>query len=364
MRFPSIFLLQLSGLTLAASLDKQQANNFLGGHKRVTRKAKQKSQSWEYEESPWEEALEWVDENKESRNLDEEDVENFKDCTEEYTESYEHYDEAMEKSFSLNRPRYDCSIGGRLFLEKVPDSYKDWNEKKQNYKYQEGTADTSWNWQDGPRDKYSGPSWMGDLPDNIKNRPITTIAIPGSHDSFAHDLDTSSALAQNSADIVKKIEKYSKYFKYTKYFRPFDKGFKTIVKNWGVTQDYDIARQLNIGIRYLDLRVMRKIDSPHKPLYTAHSLYAERLDVILKKVKSFLNKDESKKEVVILHFQHLIDMSYNDYNELIAMIDRIIGREIIYENGGDFPSNLKLKDLQNSGKKVIIIYGKELGLWR
>ena len=110
------FLLPLTliGLTLAASLDKQQANNFLGGHKRVTRKV---NRPWEYKESPWEQALEWVRDNKEDQKengtFDEEDYEDFKDCTEEYTEVYEHYDEAMEKHLRVNRPRYDCSIGGK-----------------------------------------------------------------------------------------------------------------------------------------------------------------------------------------------------------------------------------------------------------
>ena len=72
---------------------------------------------------------------------------------------------------------------------------------------------------------------------------------------------------------------------------------------------------------------MRKIDSPNKGhFYTAHALYAVKLDTILSQVKSFLNSNHQ--EVVILHFQHLYDLSNSDYNDLISMIDRIIGREI------------------------------------
>ena len=96
---------------LKINQNKQQANDFLGAHTRVARKV---NRPWEYKESPWEQALEWVRDNKKSRNFDEEDYEDFKDCTEEYTETYEHYDEAMENNMRVNRPYYGCSIGGRV----------------------------------------------------------------------------------------------------------------------------------------------------------------------------------------------------------------------------------------------------------
>ena len=89
------------------------------------------------------------------------------------------------------------------------------------------------------RNAYDGPSWMKNLPDYIKNRPITTIAIPGSHDSFAHQLDTSSGFSQNAPGVVKTIGKY------TKYVGVVDKHIvKNVVKAWSITQDQDVAEQL------------------------------------------------------------------------------------------------------------------------
>ena len=32
-------------------------------------------------------------------------------------------------------------------------------------------------------------NWMGKLPDHVRNRPVTTLAIPGSHDSATYELD-------------------------------------------------------------------------------------------------------------------------------------------------------------------------------
>ena len=32
-------------------------------------------------------------------------------------------------------------------------------------------------------------NWMGQLPDHVKSRPVTMLAIPGSHDSATYELD-------------------------------------------------------------------------------------------------------------------------------------------------------------------------------
>ena len=32
-------------------------------------------------------------------------------------------------------------------------------------------------------------NWMGQLPDHVRSRPVTTLAIPGSHDSATYELD-------------------------------------------------------------------------------------------------------------------------------------------------------------------------------
>ena len=66
---------------------------------------------WEYKESPWEQAREYVSKNKRKNNYNEEDVHDFYECTEEYDETYEDYDEAMENRMDVRRPPYYCKVG-------------------------------------------------------------------------------------------------------------------------------------------------------------------------------------------------------------------------------------------------------------
>ena len=66
---------------------------------------------WEYKESPWEQAREYVSKNKRKNNYRERDVHDFYECTEEYDETYEDYDEAMENRMDVRRPPYYCKVG-------------------------------------------------------------------------------------------------------------------------------------------------------------------------------------------------------------------------------------------------------------
>ena len=40
-----------------------------------------------------------------------------------------------------------------------------------------------------PSDVLDPSNWMFQLPEHVKSRPITTLAIPGSHDSATYELD-------------------------------------------------------------------------------------------------------------------------------------------------------------------------------
>ena len=93
--------------TSASTIPKEKAADFLG-HNRVPRKV---NMPWEYKESPWEQAREYVSKNKRKNNYRERDVHDFYECTEEYDETYEDYDEAMENRMDVRRPNYYCKVG-------------------------------------------------------------------------------------------------------------------------------------------------------------------------------------------------------------------------------------------------------------
>lgn len=79
--------------------------------------------------------------------------------------------------------------------------------------------------------------WMGQLPPNLQQQLISNIVIPGTHDSGTAGL----SLGGRIIDTFRNISR---------------------------CQDFDIATQLQMGIRFLDIRVAT--DTPHQYSYIVH----------------------------------------------------------------------------------------------
>jgi len=90
-------------------------------------------------------------------------------------------------------------------------------------------------------------NWMSQLPDNARSRPLTELVIPGSHDSFAYNLETSLGYAPDLADtgVADIVETLSKALP----------SIRLVVHNWSKTQQLSFADQLKSGIRFFDIRV-------------------------------------------------------------------------------------------------------------
>ncbi|CAF0952656.1 unnamed protein product [Rotaria sordida] len=91
-----------------------------------------------------------------------------------------------------------------------------------------------------PREKHI--EWITNLPASLHDEPISKLAIPGSHNSFAYDL-TRTAGPDLSVGLRR--------------FLPLIGCF---IKRWSVTQKETFIGQLETGIRYFDLRVCRMTD--------------------------------------------------------------------------------------------------------
>ncbi|GMS94372.1 hypothetical protein PENTCL1PPCAC_16547, partial [Pristionchus entomophagus] len=190
--------------------------------------------------------------------------------------------------------------------------------------------------------------WMTNLPMEVKRRPITNIAIPGSHDSFAFSSSLSTALpvANDASSTMVKAGKIP--------------GVRTFIKRWAVTQNLTISKQLEAGIRYLDLRVSNP-PSKHNPenlLRSAHSLYGAPLLEMIESVKEFLMKHP--KEVVLIDMNHLYGFDDELDKIFFDMINDILGVLSISQLV-PAPSNLRpismytLEKMQRYGQNVILI---------
>merc|ERR1712110_1371209 len=203
--------------------------------------------------------------------------------------------------------------------------------------------------------------WMTNLPNNIRELSILDLAIPGSHDSFAKNLDQEEPLAQNmDAKVLIDIENIidGLIFPVREVLNlAFDGIVKKIVHNWAVTQHSTITEQLHNGIRYFDLRTM-----PHKEkgtLYNAHSLYGPSTQHVLRSIQHFQSNNPD--ELVFIDFHKFHDMSSNDYDKLARMLNTKFGSKLCQPpNDEDRPiSTMTLNSLRNENCNVIALYPNE-----
>ncbi|CAC5419438.1 PI-PLC X domain-containing protein 2,PI-PLC X domain-containing protein 3 [Mytilus coruscus] len=183
-------------------------------------------------------------------------------------------------------------------------------------------------------------NWMSRLPEHLHTVPLNQLAIPGSHNSYSYDLDTNSEIGPDKADI-----------------RPFISMFgdmgKSVMKEWSVTQYLTFRQQLEHGVRYFDLRVASRKDK--EGIFFLHSLYGMPVASGLDEIKSFL--DEHPKEIILLDFNHLFDMTSNHHEKLLYLILRTFESKMCPHLDMD---SVNLSMMWEQGLQVIVFYHNDV----
>jgi 1-phosphatidylinositol phosphodiesterase len=173
--------------------------------------------------------------------------------------------------------------------------------------------------------------WMSDIPDDTK---LSNIIMPGSHDAGMSVVQGKRAV-----------------------------GFGWAVPDASIiTQDLDIAGQLNAGTRFFDIRVYNwgKI---HGELYTGHFAeakkgkataggYGQKLDEVLTQVKGFLDTNDS--ETVILKFSH---MTHTNAKKVMEKVNTDCKG---YLYGRERSDSIPKRPMEKFRKKIIAMYDKSL----
>lgn len=161
-------------------------------------------------------------------------------------------------------------------------------------------------------------SWMEDTLEGIKDRRLSEIVLPGSHDAGMYETTVPQLAAR--------------------------------------TQDADLYGQLQAGVRYFDLR-------PHwngSELVIFHGpIVAESVQTVLNQVRQFMT--EGHKELVILKFSHYdnFDSGTQDYGKLADMIVRTLAPWLYVKPSG----STRLADttmgsfLTNGGRVLVVCDG-------
>ncbi|XP_029564230.1 PI-PLC X domain-containing protein 1 isoform X2 [Salmo trutta] len=164
-------------------------------------------------------------------------------------------------------------------------------------------------------DQQNYEDWMASLPEELWDVPLSSLAIPGSHDAMSYSLDINSPLIRSESDT----------------FRLLDGIFYCLTRpaiyRWSTTQEKGIVEQLSEGIRYFDLRIAHKPYDPSNELYFTHVIYTH-LTVVetLRAVASWL--ESHSKEVVILACSHFEGLTEKLHEHFIFSLKKIFGSKL------------------------------------
>jgi hypothetical protein len=125
--------------------------------------------------------------------------------------------------------------------------------------------------------------WMEAAYDQIKDKTLAELCLPGTHDSGTYELF--NILAPDATDTVRQL------------WNQFGIGGATaidqFIKGMAVTQTKTFYQQFEAGVRYIDLRVCI-MDGK---FFTCHSLRGHLISTLMQDVRRFL--DENRMEVLV-----------------------------------------------------------------
>ncbi len=234
-------------------------------------------------------------------------------------------------------------------------------------------------------------SWMGDLRGVIGPHALNEICIPGTHDSGTEPINPSSHVNAETGfdgklysdlikDFVTSAEAMAAYA-LLGVLGPVDflvavvvgivagelawdigdkSGLLTIQSDWSRSQGDKIGEQLNEGIRYFDLRVVKYKDSNGGDYVLSHSMTGEHLDDVLDDIKRFSDRNPSEFILLDVNKVHM-EKSQTDYlfdhAAFIEHVENRLGAERLIPRD---VASLKLDDLWNDSahpkRRIVLFY--------
>ncbi|EFC47794.1 predicted protein [Naegleria gruberi] len=195
---------------------------------------------------------------------------------------------------------------------------------------------------EGPFFKGAQSQWMKYSFRKIKNKPLNSLLIPGTHNSFAKSL---------------KSEKSPKKAKINKIFKGYPKKLiRLILSQWKETQTNGPVEQLMDGVRYFDLKICQDSSefSKIRKLKICNSLYAGILEKSLQGLANFV-KFVGKKEVLIINFREFTSVDEKSHQYLFNTLQSKFGKLLADSN--KLSPKSKFKDFIRLNQRVIILYG-------
>ncbi|XP_004385274.1 PI-PLC X domain-containing protein 1 [Trichechus manatus latirostris] len=183
--------------------------------------------------------------------------------------------------------------------------------------------------------------WMSQLRPQLWEVPLHHLSIPGSHDTMTYCLNKKSPISQKESQLLQLLSKVLPFIT-----RP-------LVFKWSVTQVLNITEQLDVGVRYLDLRVAHMAGGSEKNLHFVHMVYTTALPQdTLTEISEWLKNHPQ--EVVILACRNFEGMTEDLHEYLVSCIKIIFGDMLCPR--GEVPT---LRQLWACGHQVVVSYEDE-----
>ncbi|XP_059095315.1 PI-PLC X domain-containing protein 3-like [Tigriopus californicus] len=192
-------------------------------------------------------------------------------------------------------------------------------------------------------------NWMRDLSPSMKAKSVLELSIPGSHNSFTHNLSTSSVVGPDQPQWIQKWAGRTSLFS------------KPILRRWGVCQKWNCREQLEHGIRFFDLRLGKypkkslicggssaqvSQKQPEAQIRILHGLFGDGIGPILCEIRDFL--DTHPGELVLIDIHHTYDFTPIDFQILAEVTDDILENKLIPQS-----TDLTFQDLLAQGQVIL-----------
>lgn len=150
-------------------------------------------------------------------------------------------------------------------------------------------------------------TWMENLFEVLKDRKLFQLTLPGTHDSGAYELSRTRTPGSRSS--------IPQWVEFLRQYAVFHGVIDQVIVDFSLTQSVPIGKQLDGGIRYLDLRICLHDGNFH----VHHGLVGPSLSEIFAELQSFMCS--VTRELVIVHASHFsaVDTpaSHQAFTELI-----------------------------------------------
>ncbi|CAG9539628.1 unnamed protein product [Cercopithifilaria johnstoni] len=187
----------------------------------------------------------------------------------------------------------------------------------------------------------SGEYWMTNLPQEVTERPLVGVAIPGSHDSFTELLFDKYPVANDEGRFIRGIGRF--------------RIVRRFIRRWATTQRYSVVKQLHAGVRYFDIRLTIPLSDKVNGVRVLHALYGSCIEQLLLCINAFL--DSHSREIVILDFNHFYNFNSDKYIKFLRMVESVFGRKLCLR--GEDITKISLVSMWQSGYQVIAISSEE-----